>query len=478
MHELVAGERRLAPAGGLGEPVQVAGGPRVEVGSGSSRAGASPRSPRRSPPRSPAAGRGRPSSGTSATASRATRTASSSAGAPGQVRVPALDVGQDEGDPVGVVGPPSSPGAGRSAGSAAPPRSRGGADGRVGFSALLTALTNARPRRLVQDPVGAARREAAALRHRLDHRRARGPPRPPPGRRRAGRPTDAYAGCLDHRRFVTPVGSVDERAGGPGALAEEHQLAWCSAPRLLRCPTLTRVVSGSRSRTSVVERVLHALVERGGGLVEEDHVGRRSRMRANPRRCCSPGESVVTSPISSRWSARWPSWTSAQHLPACVVGRAPTAPGRPARCAGCPAARRAAGSRRGRGAERPGDDPAAYGHSPARLRSSVVLPLPDGPLISSESPAAQGEVQVVDQRLAVGQAHVEVADLEPAAVVVAHGRQRAGLVVGVEQAGQPVERRRGRRRSRRRPSGRTTARLHLAECGRGLLHVAEGDLLR
>ena len=58
--------------------------------------------------------------------------------------------------------------------------------------------------------------------------------------------------------------------------------------------------------------------------------------------------------------------------------------------------------------------PDTNGHSPARLCSRTVLPMPDGPLISSVSPGSRLQVEGVHQVFAVGSAYFDIVDLQPA----------------------------------------------------------------
>ena len=105
----------------------------------------------------------------------------------------------------------------------------------------------------------------------------------------------------------------------------------------------------------------------------------------------------------------------------------------------------------------------------------MVLPLPDGPVTSSASPAARLG-QVVDERPLVGQAHGEVPDGEPVARLEVDRRQRAGLGVGVEQAGEADEHGAVGREVVVGEAEERQRVVHLAERDRGLLDVAEGDL--
>ena len=100
-----------------------------------------------------------------------------------------------------------------------------------------------------------------------------------------------------------------------------------------------------------------------------------------------------------------PAGPCSQHRPGLVVvelgGRGRVGQGGPQRC---PAAGTAAGSRTGSPSSSGRSTvPSACGQSPAMLRSRVVLPVPDGPVINRVLPSSTSELQVAEQRPTVGQ---------------------------------------------------------------------------
>ncbi len=58
--------------------------------------------------------------------------------------------------------------------------------------------------------------------------------------------------------------------------------------------------------------------------------------------------------------------------------------------------------------------PDPYGQSWARLRSSVVFPVPDGPVMTSESPGIELHVQILQEQITVGRPHLDILELDPA----------------------------------------------------------------
>ena len=115
-----------------------------------------------------------------------------------------------------------------------------------------------------------------------------------------------------------------------------------------------------------------------------------SRIRANATRCCSPGDSTLAQswPSLSRMM-RCPNATSASARCSSASGDITRrARDRTRRRADRPAARTAAATGTSSRCSASGQRsvPDAYGHSWARLRSRVVLPLPDRPVITSVSP--------------------------------------------------------------------------------------------
>ena len=86
--------------------------------------------------------------------------------------------------------------------------------------------------------------------------------------------------------------------------------------------------------------------------------------------------------------------------------------------------------------------PEVNGHSSARLRSSVVFPLPDGPVTTNVSPTSRRMSSGLIELLAVGGADLDVVELNRAvdAWRGRHLRQRPAFFVGDDQAVQTDDR--------------------------------------
>ena len=168
-----------------------------------------------------------------------------------------------------------------------------------------------------------------------------------------------------------------------------------------------------------VERRLAGLVERRGRLVEKHDLRARQQHAGKAERCCSPPDRRCAQlPSSSRWSARWASPT------ACSAGSAPRRR--------CGVAAAGIDERVGQRAERQirplrqeqhravadPDAPRPNGHSPAIARSSVLLPEPVGPVISTGSPRPGAKRDIRAAALAVGQVEIERPDLDPVAAAL------------------------------------------------------------
>ncbi len=87
--------------------------------------------------------------------------------------------------------------------------------------------------------------------------------------------------------------------------------------------------------------------------------------------------------------------------------------------------------------------PEQYGHSWARLRSRVVFPLPDRPVMTRSVARLQPQIQRIDEPVAGGRTHLDVVELDGVTRAGLGGqhRQVAGLLVGDHQAVQADDRR-------------------------------------